>query len=46
MRLTEDGDGLIRLFEMLLFFFFYVAKGNISSLQGMQYQDSFLFCGL
>ena len=44
MSLTKDGDGLLRLFEMLLFFFSIRQKGKISSVQGMQYQDSFLFC--
>ena len=37
-------DGLLRLFEMLLFFLSMWQKGKVSSVQGMQYQDSSLFC--
>ena len=44
MGLPEDGDGLLRSFEMLLFFFSMWQKEKISSVQGMQYQDLFLFC--
>ena len=44
MSLTKDGDGLLRLFEMLLFFFSMWQKGKISSVYRMQYQDSFLSC--
>ena len=44
MSLTKDGDGLLRLLEMLLFFFSMWQKGKITSVQGILYQDSFLFC--
>ena len=44
MSLTKDGDGLLRFFEVLLFFLSMWHKGKIASVQEMQYQDSFLFC--
>ena len=43
MSLTKDGDGLLRLFEMLLFFLSMWQKGKITSVQGTQYQSSFYF---
>ena len=44
MRLTKCDDGLHRHFEMLLFFYLCDKKGKVTSGQGTQYQDSFLFC--